>query len=75
MSVSFVCDHQPEGTALTRVCMTGLAGGAASGSRSITRDPEMKKRIETAFRKFRADVLRKQADELVRGENEVELLL
>lgn len=55
--------------------MTGLAGGAASGSRSITRDPEMKKRIETAFRKFRADVLRKQADELVRGENEVELLL
>lgn len=75
MSVSFDCGHQPEGTALIRGCMTGLAGGAASGSRSITRDPEMKKRIETAFRKFRADVLRKQADELVRGENEVELLL
>lgn len=55
--------------------MTGLAGGAASGGRSITRDPEMQKRIETAFRKFRVDVLRKQADELARGESEVGLLL
>lgn len=66
---------QSQRTALTTAGMTGLAGGAASGSRSITRDPEMKKRVETAFRIFRADVLRKQADELDRGENEVELML
>ncbi|KAJ5248922.1 hypothetical protein N7468_000373 [Penicillium chermesinum] len=45
----------------------GLAGGAASGSRTISSDPESKKRIETAFRKFRADVLRKEADSLDKG--------
>ncbi|GMG13897.1 unnamed protein product [Aspergillus oryzae] len=46
---------------------TGFLGGAASGSRTITADPEQKKRIETAFRRFRADVLRKEADALDRG--------
>ncbi|OKL63675.1 hypothetical protein UA08_00926 [Talaromyces atroroseus] len=45
----------------------GLLGGSASASRSITKDPETRKRIENAFRKFRADVLRKQADDLDRG--------
>lgn len=43
---------------------TGLLTGSASARRSITRDPEMKSRIETVFRRFKADVLRKQADEL-----------
>jgi hypothetical protein len=43
--------------------------GAASGSRSITADPEQRKRIEAAFRRFRADLLRKEADELDRGES------
>lgn len=47
--------------------MAGFAGGAASGSRSITKDPESKQRIETAFRKFRADVLRKEAESLDKG--------
>ncbi|EAW15350.1 uncharacterized protein ACLA_060170 [Aspergillus clavatus NRRL 1] len=47
----------------------GFFAGAASGSRSITADPERRKRIETAFRKFRADVLRKEADELDRDKN------
>ncbi|BDD60419.1 hypothetical protein MPDQ_003726 [Monascus purpureus] len=42
----------------------GFWAGAASGSRSVTSDPERQKRIETAFKKFRADVLRKEADEL-----------
>ncbi|EAL85479.1 conserved hypothetical protein [Aspergillus fumigatus A1163] len=42
----------------------GFFAGAASGSRSITKDPERRKRIENAFRKFRADVLRKEADAL-----------
>ncbi|KAB8270341.1 hypothetical protein BDV30DRAFT_215226 [Aspergillus minisclerotigenes] len=45
----------------------GFLGGAASGSRTITADPEQKKRIEAAFRRFRADVLRKEADALDRG--------
>ncbi|KAJ5082894.1 hypothetical protein N7532_011937 [Penicillium argentinense] len=45
----------------------GFAGGAASGSRSITADPERQKRIEAAFRRFRADVLRREADELDKG--------
>jgi hypothetical protein len=52
----------------------GFAGGAASGSRSISADPESKKRIETAFRRFRADVLRKQADALDKGGEGSELL-
>ncbi|CEO59885.1 hypothetical protein PMG11_04535 [Penicillium brasilianum] len=47
----------------------GFAGGAASGSRRITADPERKKRIETAFRRFRADVLRREADSLDKGAN------
>ncbi|RAK99415.1 uncharacterized protein BO80DRAFT_494732 [Aspergillus ibericus CBS 121593] len=45
----------------------GFLGGAGSGSRCITADPERRQRIETAFRKFRAEVLRKEADELDRG--------
>ncbi|KAJ5454645.1 uncharacterized protein N7458_005601 [Penicillium daleae] len=52
----------------------GFAGGAASGSRSITSDPERKKRIETAFRRFRADVLRKEADSLDNGANVSEMM-
>lgn len=48
---------------------TGMLTGAFSAQRSISADPEAKKRIETAFRKFKADVLRKQAKELdVAGE-------
>jgi hypothetical protein len=47
----------------------GFFAGAASGSRSITKDPERRKRIENAFRKFRADVLRKEADALDRDQN------
>ncbi|KAL9025101.1 MAG: hypothetical protein Q9196_006023 [Gyalolechia fulgens] len=43
---------------------TGLLTGSASASRSITRNPESRDRIETAFRRFRADVLRKEADAL-----------
>ncbi|KAJ5679736.1 hypothetical protein N7462_007980 [Penicillium macrosclerotiorum] len=53
----------------------GFAGGAAKGSRSITADPETKKRIETAFRRFRADVLRREADALDKGANVSEIML
>lgn len=45
----------------------GLAAGAASASRSISSDSESRQRIETAFRRFRADLLRKEADELDKG--------
>ncbi|KAL4930461.1 uncharacterized protein BDV17DRAFT_258713 [Aspergillus undulatus] len=45
----------------------GFLGGAASGSSSITSDPERKKRVENAFRSFRADMLRKEADALDKG--------
>lgn len=43
---------------------TGLLTGSASAGRTISRDPESRERIETAFRRFRADVLRKEADSL-----------
>ncbi|OQE91127.1 hypothetical protein PENNAL_c0010G06428 [Penicillium nalgiovense] len=52
----------------------GFAGGVAKGTRSISVDPESKKRIETAFRRFRADVLRKQADALDKGNNDTGLI-
>lgn len=42
----------------------GLLTGGGSARRTITGDPEAKKRIETAFRRFRADVLREEADTL-----------
>ncbi|KAL8637081.1 MAG: hypothetical protein Q9228_005609 [Teloschistes exilis] len=42
----------------------GLLTGTGSARRTITRDPETRERIETAFRRFRADVLRKEADTL-----------
>ncbi|PYI00352.1 hypothetical protein BO78DRAFT_267498, partial [Aspergillus sclerotiicarbonarius CBS 121057] len=45
----------------------GFIGGAGSGSRCITTDPEGRQRIKTAFRKFRAEVLREDADQLDRG--------
>ena len=41
---------------------TGLLTGSGSASRTITKDPETRERIESAFRRFRADVLRKEAD-------------
>ncbi|KAJ5104388.1 hypothetical protein NUU61_001735 [Penicillium alfredii] len=47
----------------------GFAAGTASGSRSITADPEKRKRIENAFRGFRADMLRREADALDKGAN------
>lgn len=46
---------------------TGFLTGSASAVQSITRDPESKARIEAAFRKFRAEVLRKEADDLDGG--------
>lgn len=44
----------------------GLITGAASANRAISADPEARSRIEKAFRSFRIDVLRSQADSLER---------
>lgn len=45
---------------------TGLLSGTLWARRGISQDAESRQRIEVAFRRFRADVLRKQADELER---------
>ncbi|KAK0625613.1 hypothetical protein DIS24_g11067 [Lasiodiplodia hormozganensis] len=42
----------------------GTISGAWSARRAISRDAETKERIENAFRRFQADVLRKRAAEL-----------
>lgn len=42
----------------------GLLGGGFSARRTVTRDPESRRRIENAFRRFRADVLREEAKKL-----------
>ncbi|KAI4855914.1 hypothetical protein E4T45_02636 [Aureobasidium sp. EXF-8846] len=47
---------------------TGLLTGGLSAQSAIKKDPEAKKRIETAFRKFRAETLRLEADQLEKGE-------
>ena len=52
----------------------GILTGSASASRTISRDPESRARIEAAFRKFRADVLRKEADELDGGKGITDVL-
>ncbi|EXJ56895.1 hypothetical protein A1O7_07239 [Cladophialophora yegresii CBS 114405] len=49
---------------------TGLLTGTWSARRTITSDPDRRERIEKAFRSFRADVLRKQLEELESGRKE-----
>lgn len=46
----------------------GLLTGSYSANRAIMSDPESKKRIDAAFRKFRAEVLRSEAAALEKGE-------
>ncbi|KAF2102902.1 hypothetical protein NA57DRAFT_71886 [Rhizodiscina lignyota] len=53
---------------------TGLLTGTLSANRTIASDPESKKRIENAFRRFRAEVLRKQAEELEKGTENLDIL-
>ncbi|KIW65425.1 hypothetical protein PV04_07687 [Phialophora macrospora] len=49
---------------------TGLLTGTWSARRTITSDPDRRERIEKAFKSFRADVLRKQLEELESGKEE-----
>lgn len=53
----------------------GLLIGGGLAKRSITQDPEAKKRIEAAFKSFRADVMRKQIQELESGNKQLDLTL
>lgn len=54
---------------------TGLLTGTFRARSSIGADRESRERIETAFRRFRADVLRKQADALDRKEGSLYSML
>lgn len=51
----------------------GLLIGGFSAKRSISQDPETRQRIEKAFRSFRADVLRKQIEQLEGGKRQFDL--
>ncbi|KAK4939706.1 hypothetical protein LTR10_020096 [Elasticomyces elasticus] len=53
---------------------TGLLTGSWSARRTITSNPDVRGRVEKAFRSFRADVLRKQIEEL-EGDNKKDSLL
>ncbi|KAK1994189.1 hypothetical protein LX36DRAFT_218546 [Colletotrichum falcatum] len=46
----------------------GFLSGTRAAARTINEDPVSRARIETAFRKFRAEALRKEADRLDGGE-------
>lgn len=46
----------------------GLLVGGFTAKRTITNDPETRQRIEKAFKAFRADVLRKQIEQLEGGD-------
>lgn len=48
---------------------TGLLLGGYSAKRTITGDPERKARVESAFRKFRADVLKREIAQLEKEDN------
>jgi len=48
---------------------TGLLTGSISAGRAITKDPEARKRIEDAFRKYRADALRVEANKIDGGQS------
>ena len=52
----------------------GLLAGSFSAGRTISQDPESSTRIETAFSKLRADVLRKEADSLDGGASVIDKL-
>ena len=49
----------------------GFLVGTWSASRLITRDPARKRRIETAYRNFKADLLRQEASKLEAGGDSV----
>lgn len=53
----------------------GLLTGSTLAARRISANPEARARIETAFRKFKADALRRQADQLDGGKGSLGTIL
>lgn len=49
----------------------GLLTGTASASRTVTKDPEARARIEKAFKNYRIDVLKREIEQL-KGKNKFE---
>jgi len=47
---------------------TGLLVGSFTAGRMVTKDSEARARIDTAFRNYKAEVLRKEADKLDGGQ-------
>ncbi|KAF4478568.1 hypothetical protein FAGAP_12320 [Fusarium agapanthi] len=52
---------------------TGLLSGTASASRTITKNPEAKERIEKAWKNYRIDVLKQEINQL-EGKSKLEQL-
>jgi len=48
---------------------TGLLTGSFAAGSLVTKDPEARARIDTAFRNFKAEALRKEADKLDGGKS------
>jgi hypothetical protein len=53
----------------------GVLAGSWSAKRSLTSDPEVKARLETAFKNFRIDVLKKEIEDLEGNKNKELLTL
>ncbi|EXJ87775.1 hypothetical protein A1O1_04702 [Capronia coronata CBS 617.96] len=49
---------------------TGFLTGMWAAKRTVSADPEAKRRIEKAFRSFRADVMKKQIEDLEGGDSD-----
>jgi hypothetical protein len=59
--------QQPTSSSLSAVCFGGEIGlltGTASASRTVTKDPESRERIEKAFKNYRIDVLKREIQQL-----------
>jgi photosystem II stability/assembly factor-like uncharacterized protein len=54
---------------------TGLLTGSISAGRTITKDAAARERIENAFKKFRAEALRQEADKLDGGKSMFDKIL
>jgi photosystem II stability/assembly factor-like uncharacterized protein len=54
---------------------TGLLMGSLTAGRMVTKDQEARDRIDKAFRNFKAEALRKEADKLDGGQSVLDKML
>lgn len=54
---------------------TGLLAGSLAAGRLVMKDPDARDRIDKAFRAFKADALRKEADKLDGGQGVLEKVM